>query len=161
MSITDWMNGRPRARRAESNERCAPTGQGDRLAPAAFFLAIESDDAGAGSGDHGAGGGVTSSATGSSLRWPAVAHGADGPVPRLTQLISLTRTRGQWRIRRRRISISRLSDRRRVELLRGEVGGRCQSRPVSIDRGVEAPVNSIDWPHARARAVADSAAADF
>src|SRR5579872_7617883 len=70
------------ARRAESNERCAPSGQVDRLGPAAgrgaasaaFFLAIESDDAGA---DHGAGG-VTSSATGSSLRWPAVAHGADG-----------------------------------------------------------------------------------
>src|SRR5581483_11046431 len=70
------------ARRAESNERCAPTGQVDRLGPAAgrgaasadFFLAIESDDAGA---DHGAGG-VTSSATGSSLRWPAVAHGANG-----------------------------------------------------------------------------------
>jgi hypothetical protein len=56
------------ARRAESNERCAPTGQGDRLAPAAgrgaasaaFFLAFESDDAGAGGADHGAGGGVTS-----------------------------------------------------------------------------------------------------
>ena len=48
-----------------------------------------------------------------------------------------------------------------ADLLRGEVGGRCQSHPGSIDRGVESPVNSIGWPHARARAVADLAAADF
>ena len=34
-------------------------------------------------------------------------------APRFTQLVGLTRARGQWRIRRRRISISRLSDRRR------------------------------------------------
>ena len=35
-------------------------------------------------------------------------------IARFTQLVGLTRARGQWRIRRRRISISRLSDRRRV-----------------------------------------------
>jgi hypothetical protein len=34
-------------------------------------------------------------------------------LPRLTQLVGVTRARGQWRIRPRRISISRLSDRRR------------------------------------------------
>src|SRR5665213_1401944 len=34
--------------------------------------------------------------------------------PWLTQLVGLTRAQGLWRIRRRRISISRLSDRRRV-----------------------------------------------
>jgi hypothetical protein len=52
------------ARRADSNEPSAPTEQSDRLAPAAgrgaapadFFLAIESGDAGAGAGDHGDGG---------------------------------------------------------------------------------------------------------
>jgi hypothetical protein len=33
--------------------------------------------------------------------------------PRLTQLVGLSRARGLWRIRPRRISISRLSDRRR------------------------------------------------
>ena len=44
---------------------------------------------------------------------------------------------------------------------RGEIGGRRQSHPGSIERGVEPPVYSIGWPHARARAVADSAAADF
>ena len=118
-------------------------------------------------------------------------------APRFTQLVGLTRARGQWRIRRRRISISRLSDRRRgggpgllnwlasrareggggfggggflfrdyqiddgSDPRRGEVGGRCQSHPGSIDGGVEPPVNSIGWPHARARAVVDSAAADF
>ena len=60
-----------------------------------------------------------------------------GVEPRLTQLVGLTRARGQWWIRRRWISISRLSDRRRADLLRGEVGGRRQSHPGSIDRGVE------------------------
>ena len=60
-----------------------------------------------------------------------------GVEPRLTQLVGLTRARGQWRIRRRRISISRLSDHDGSDLLRGEVGGRCQSHPGSIDRGVE------------------------
>ena len=94
-------------------------------------------------------------------------------APRFTQLVGLTRARGQWRIRRRRISISRLSDRRRgggpgllnwlasrareggggfrrrrisisrlsdhdgSDPRRGEVGGRCQSHPGSIDGGVE------------------------
>src|SRR5579872_1915674 len=72
------------ARRAESNERCAPTGQVDRLGPAAgrgaasadFFVAIESDDAGA---DHGAGG-VTSSATGSSTTRCPSPQPTDGPA---------------------------------------------------------------------------------
>jgi len=39
---------------------------------------------------------------------------SNGPGgPRLTRLVGLTRARGLWRIRRRLISISRLSDRRR------------------------------------------------
>ena len=56
--------------------------------------------------------------------------------PRLTH-VGLTRARGQWRIRCggflfRDYQIGDGSD-----LLRGEVGGRCQSHPGSIDRGVE------------------------
>ena len=62
----------------------------------------------------------------------------DGGVePRLTQLVGLTRARGRWWIRRRRISISRLSDRDGPDPRRGEVRGRSQSHPGSIDGGVE------------------------
>ena len=57
--------------------------------------------------------------------------------PRLTQLVGLTRARGRWWIRRRRISISRLSDRDGPDPRRGEVRGRSQSHPGSIDGGVE------------------------
>ena len=74
-------------------------------------------------------------------------------APRLTQLVGLTRARGQWRNRWRRISISRLSDRRR--------GGPAVVRKGMMPSHPAAPVNSIGWPHARARAVTDSAAADF
>ena len=91
----------------------------------------------------------------------AIIRSATGRRPRFTQLVGLTRARGRWWIRRRRISISRLSDHDGSDPRRGEVGGRCQSHPGSIDGGVEPPVYSIGWPHARARAVVDSAAADF
>ena len=66
----------------------------------------------------------------------AIIRSATGRRPRFTQLVGLTRARGRWWIWRRRISISRLSDHDGSDPRRGEVGGRCQSHPGSIDGGV-------------------------
>ena len=64
-------------------------------------------------------------------------------APRFTQLVGLTRARGQWRIGRGGFLFRDYQIGDEADPRRGEIGGRRQSHPGSIDGGVESPFTLI------------------